>query len=395
MVRQRLPLAISSCAFAATLGALAPVAAAAPAASLPAQQASLACAWPAWAAFEAGFLRADGRVLDPSSPQAQTVSEGQSYALFFALVQNDRATFERILRWTQDNLAAGDLSLRLPGWQWGRRADGSFGVLDENSAADADLWLAYTLGEAGRLWQDRRYRALASLLADRILREETAVVPGLGPSLLPGAHGFAPAQGQWRFNPSYTPPFLMRWFAARSADARWAGMQASALRVLRESASAGFAPDWAYYREPTAAAALPPAAQRVGGYDAIRVYLWVGMTAAADPQRAALLQQLAPMAERTERDGAPPQTVDAGTGAAQGAGPVGFSAALLPFLTALGRPAALAAQEARLRAQPPAADAYYDQVLALFGTGWRERRFAFAADGSLLPAWQPCPVPAR
>ena len=47
----------------------------------------------------------------------------------------------------------------------------------------------------------------------------------------------------------------------------------------------------------------------------------------------------------------------------------------------------------------PQADAYYDQVLRLFGQGAQEGRFAFAADGSLRPAWNACrpppPTPRR
>lgn len=404
--------ALAPAVFASGLAMLAPPAlgadGAAPAAGgragAPAGATAVQCAWPAWQAFQARFLQADGRVIDPASPRGHTVSEAQAYALFFALVQDDRAVFERILRWTEDNLAAGDLALRLPAWQWGRRDDGTYGVLDDNSAADADLWLAYTLGEAGGRWNERRYRALSSLLAERILREESALVPGLGRMLLPGAHGFAPERGRWKLNPSYAPPFLLRWFAMHSGDARWEELRRGALRLLVDAAPAGFAPDWAYFQEVQDAGRVPgsgsfvlqdlPAADRTGGYDAIRVYLWVGMMAAADADRAALLQHFAPMAAASELVGAPPVAVDAaGPGSTGTAGPPGFSAAVLPLLAALDRPAALDRQLARLAAQPAAADAYYDQALSLFGRGWHEGRFAFAADGSLqLPAR--CPAAA-
>jgi len=136
--------------------------------------------WADWQDFQAAFLGAGDRVIDPASARAVTVSEGQAYALFFALVAGERVRFERLLRWTEDNLARGDLSLHLPAWQWGRRDDGSWGVLDANSASDADLWLVYALGEAGRLWRERRYLALSSVLAERVLREETVQLPGLG-----------------------------------------------------------------------------------------------------------------------------------------------------------------------------------------------------------------------
>jgi endoglucanase len=356
-----------------------------------------ACApapWPAWLGFQERFLGEGDRVIDPASPRAHTVSEGQAYALFFALVAGDRARFERSLRWTEDNLAAGDLARHLPAWQWGRRADGSWGVLDANAASDADLWLAYSLGEAGRLWQERRYLALSSVLAERILREETAELPGLGRCLLPGPQGFAAPTGRWRLNPCYAPPFLLRWLAARSADARWAQLHETSLRVLRDSAPRGLAPDWTWYRADAGTPGFDrqpaDAGDRLGSYDAVRVYLWLGLTAADDPARAGLLQHFAPMADLVERTGAPPRTVDVFDGTAQDAGPAGFAAALLPFADALRRPAAVRALEQRLARQPPAADAYYEQALALFALGWREGRYGFAADGGLLPAWQRC-----
>jgi endoglucanase len=132
---------------------------------------------------------------------------GQAYGLFFALVANDRRTFDTILAWTENNLAQGDLSAHLPAWL-GRAPDGAWRVLDANAASDADLWIAYTLVEAGR-WHERSYPR-AALLAKRVLDTETASVPGLGLTLLPGPTGFKLANGQWRVNPSYSPPQVIR-----------------------------------------------------------------------------------------------------------------------------------------------------------------------------------------
>jgi endoglucanase len=376
-------------------------------ADTPGAQGPACSAWGAWAQFVRQFLGSGARVIDPSSARAHSVSEAQAYALFFSLVANDPARFEQLLRWTEDNLAGGDLTMRLPAWLWGRRDDGSWGVIDENSAADADLWLAYTLGEAGRLWQQRRYIALSSVLAERILREETAPLPGLGRTLLPGPRGFTPEPGRWRLNPSYLPPFLLRWFAARSGDGRWQELLQTSLAVVRDSSPRGFAPDWAFYRSNADQGRTEAAsgghfegpqlwsAERVGSYDAIRVYLWLGLTAELDPARTPLLEHFSPMADLLERETAPPESIDAIDGSAQGEGPAGFSAALLPFLAALGRASALRTQELRLRNHPVRPDAYYEQVLALFATGWRELRFAFAADGSLVPAWRQCPAPSH
>ena len=167
------------------------------------------CAWPDWEHFKQGTLSADGRVIDASTPEQVTVSEGQAYALFFALVANDRTTFDRVLNWTQNNLAQGDLTRHLPAWQWGRLtkkdAGQGWGVLDSNAASDADIWIAYTLLEAGRLWRERSYTALGTVLARAIVAQETAVLPGLGRTVLPGPVGFHPQDDVWRLNPSYVP----------------------------------------------------------------------------------------------------------------------------------------------------------------------------------------------
>jgi endoglucanase len=354
--------------------------------------------WPAWEVFKRQFVSGDGRVIDPSSPRQHTTSEGQAYGLFFALVANDRPAFDRLLRWTEDNLAAGDLASRLPAWQWGRRDDGTWQVLDANAASDADLWMAYALGEAGRLWQHRRYAALATLLTARIAHDEVRPLPGLGPVLLPGPVGFGPdAEGprvRARLNASYLPPSLLQWFASRHGGL-WHDVRQSALRVIDASAPKGFAADWvAYEGDATRQAGefrLPDEAEvRTGSYDAIRVYLWVGVTSPADPARAALLQRLAPMAAQVERAGVPPEHVDPRELTVRGDGPAGFSAALLPFLAAAQRPAALEHQRQRTQ---PRDNAYYEQALALFGLGHHEARYRFERDGTLLPAWTTCTTP--
>ena len=64
--------------------------------------------WPVWSDFKTHFLKPDGRVVDASTPQLHSSSEGQSYAMFFALVANDPATFDKLWRWSVNNLAEGD-----------------------------------------------------------------------------------------------------------------------------------------------------------------------------------------------------------------------------------------------------------------------------------------------
>jgi endoglucanase len=349
---------------------------------LAASQAS--CGWPAWEKFKQAMLSADGRVVDRSSPRSITTSEGQSYGLFFALLANDRDSFERLLRWTENNLAGGDLDRQLPAWLWGRSQDGQWQILDPNNASDADLWIAYSLLEAGRLWQQPAYERSGRNMLWRSAAQSLRSLPDFGLMLLPGDQGFA-GDGQWRLNPSYLPPQLLARFALLAPV--WSELAANARRLLLASAPHGYAPDWLAWRSGQGWA-LDPVNGGDGSYDAIRVYLWLGMLADDAAGRAELQRHFAPMSRLTTRLGHPPEHIDTTTGKHHGAGPAGFSAALLPLLAAdADTAAALQAQRRRLREHPPAADAYYDNVLLLFGQGFDEGRYRFDRDGRLQPAW--------
>ena len=346
--------------------------------------------WPEWDGFRQKFLSDDGRVVDRSIPQMVTTSEGQSYALLFALIAHDRASFDRILHWTENNLASGDLTAQLPAWQWGQRADGNWNVIDGNTASDADLWLAYTLGEAGRLWNDPRYAALAELLADRIIREETAELPGLGLALLPGKQGFHADDNTWRLNPSYFPMQVLHRFAVLYPQSRWSELERSSLEIIMRSAPTGFVPEWVDYQSGKGFITDHVANASGVGFNAIRVYLWAGMLDARDKVRAPLLKQLAPMAKFASGDGALMHEVRTADGVQKEPASAGFSSALLPFLKSLKMNRALHLQQQRVVALAPMdrTDNYYDQVLTLFGKGWLDGYYRFERDGRLIPRWK-------
>ena len=346
-----------------------------------------------WQAYAARFISSDGRVIDPLVGD-RTTSEGQSYALFFALVNNDREHFDKILGWTKANLGQGDLTVHLPAWSWGLGKDGAWGVQDANSASDSDLWIAYDLIEAGHLWKEPSYAVMGRRLANQIARREVVSLPGFGPVLLPGPVGFK-FQKMWVLNPSYTPVFLLNQLASVDPAGPWADVAAMYPTLIQRSARQGFAMDWVCYAQGGGVSPCLANGKQtptpVGSYDAIRVYLWAGMSGSSSQ---ALVARLAPFAALVHSLGAPPENVDPRTALARDSrySPLGFSGAVLPFLRALAQEGDLARQmeilhEASLRARAGAPTNYYDQSLILFGKGWIDRQFAFDDAGRLRPAW--------
>ncbi|MDR5817706.1 cellulose synthase complex periplasmic endoglucanase BcsZ [Caballeronia sp. LZ033] len=358
-----------------------------------APQAAQQCDWPAYRQFVERAVQADGRVIDRSTEVQQTTSEGQSYGMFFALVANDRATFERLLGWTRTNLSGNQFdaaNLRLPAWQWGRKPDGSFGVLDPNSASDSDLWIAYDLFQAGRLWKEPAYTKLGYALATQIAKQEIADLPGLGPMLLPGPHGFRNGDVT-RLNPSYLPLPLLRALAHEMPDGPWSKLAQNAATMIRVTAPRGYAPDWAAYQN--GQFAVDPKNGDVGSYDAIRVYLWAGMTASRDPLARPWLDALGGMRQSVAQNGFPPEKVSTLNGAVSGEGPLSYWGALAPYFKALNDEHGLGLARAHLEALTAPAvagrePAYYDRVLGLFGGGFVDGRYRFDETGRLVPNWR-------
>src|SRR5579862_2330676 len=298
--------------------------------------------WPLWNAYSARFVDPQGRVFDPNGDQ-HTTSQAQAYAMFFALVANDHARFDRMLAWTELNLAQGDLSAHLPALYWAKDQDGKGKVQESTSASDADVWMAYTMLEAGRLWNTPRYAQIGRGMLAQISATEVANLPGFGPMLMPGPTGFQ-HDSTWTLNPSYVPVFLFDRLAVVDPSGPWHQIASNVPRLLEASARHGFAMDWVTYFPGDGFYPAPEQHigttlgknmdQPVGGYDAIRVYLWAGLEGNTGGTRARLVNAVAAMGGYLGNHDAPPEKVDDQGIPATQAGPVGFSAAVLPYLRA-------------------------------------------------------------
>lgn len=358
-------------------------------------------AWPLWNAYAAHFIDVQGRVIDHTSGDRST-SEGQAYAMFFALADNDRATFDRVLAWTQANMASNDMQTHLPSWLWGQSKDGQWKTLDPNSASDADVWMAYTLLEAGRLWKAPAYTGLGRAMMAQIAKTEVANLPGFGLMLMPGPVGWQ-HEHSWTLNPSYLPVFVFERLATVDPAGPWQAIALAVPRLLDMSARHGFAMDWVnyipedgFYPSTSMETGNKDSDLPGGSYDAIRVYLWAGMMDSGGTMRAEVLSAIPAMSVYLGNHNAPPERVsDQGIPLAQD-GPVGFSAAVLPYLRAFPDLSRLSAQQtvrmSKMRDQSTGLYgkdlAYYDQNLALFSTGFLDDRFRFGSGGELHVQWE-------
>jgi len=339
--------------------------------------------WTSWKTFTERFVQEDGRVIDYLSGSRST-SEGQAYAMFFALVADDQKRFDAILKWAENNLSGGSMKRKLPAWLWGQADNGEWRVLDDNPASDADLWMAYSLIEAYRLWGGDDYLELANALLEMTLEQSTDTIPGVGRVLLPAPRGFTPEEGVWRLNPSYVPAFLMARLAKYQPAGPWREIASNHAELLAEHNERGLAPDWLTFRDGEGVIEDPETGW-TGSYDAIRTYLWAGLWS----DRAPAPDALGGMRDLLMDRQSVPETVDTRSGETSGLGPPGFSWALLPYLHALEAEMldAEALSEAGVDESRGDDAQYYDYVLLLFGQGWLTDRYKIIDDGQLEPLW--------
>ena len=99
-----------------------------------------------WQSYRQQFISPAGRVQIPER-DGGTISEAQAYALLRAVWAADQGAFAGVYAWTHDHMSRPD---HLLAWHCGRRTSGSWGVLDANTATDADLDYALALVLAAR-----------------------------------------------------------------------------------------------------------------------------------------------------------------------------------------------------------------------------------------------------
>lgn len=249
-----------------------------------------------WEFYKIHFITPEGRVKRPEN-QHDTVSEGQAYAMLRAGWSNDQAAFDRVYDWTEKNLSQKNLKGRnLLAWHWGQDDQGQWGVLDANSATDANLDYALALILAHRRWGRPSvplpgYLDTAKGVLRDILAYETCRDPWGRLWLTPG--DWIDCRDALVLNPSYFSPAWYQLFYDLTQDRRWLELAESAYagleimsQALGEEPGVGLVPDWCQLKHKQHCIPAPERSSDFG-WDAIRVPWRLGLAALWQQDRRA------------------------------------------------------------------------------------------------------------
>ncbi len=184
------------------------------------------------------YVDPDGRVVRRDQG-GDTVSEGQAYAMLVAVATDDRERFDRVWRWTRDNLQRPD---GLLSFLW---RDGA--VADPQPAADADVDAARALVLAASRFDNESYRRDGLRIAKGIASKETARSDGQK-LLLAGP--WANYEDRLVVNPSYFAPRSYAVLSRATGDDVWQRLGTSSRQIAAELVADGtrLPPNWAVIR---------------------------------------------------------------------------------------------------------------------------------------------------
>lgn len=223
-----------------------------------------------WESYKSRFVTPIGRVMDTGN-KGISHSEGQGYAMLFAHAQNDQKTFNRIWRWTRENMQVREED-KLLSWRWTPGGTGGGEITDPNNATDGELLVAWALIRAGEDWGNSRYLDQAREILEDV-RKYLVYETEHGPVLLPGKHGFTSPKGV-TVNPSYWVFPAMEAFKHFDDEAVWDALIQTGFKLLKVGGLGSWRlpPDWLLL---TPDPVLPDGFDPYFGYNAVRVPLYL------------------------------------------------------------------------------------------------------------------------
>jgi len=223
--------------------------------------------------YKEGFMSKDGRIMDPDKDNI-TTSEGQSYIMLRSLTIGDKETFDLCYKWAKNNLQRKD---KLFSWLWGRDSNGDYKILDENSASDADVDIAFSLILAYEAWGNHQYLQEAIPIINSIWNNEIKRI-GKYLVLMPGVE--QTNSDIIEINPSYFSPYAFRFFQKYDRLHDWNCLIDSSYHYIMAASAkteTGLPPNWFLLKENQGQSepeiVLEDSSRSDFSYDAIRVFI--------------------------------------------------------------------------------------------------------------------------
>jgi len=240
-----------------------------------------------WQNYKANYIERDtGRTLDKQQDDI-TTSEGQSYSMMRAVLEDDQITFDSVYKWTQENLGRDEDHLF--SWLFGKKPNGKYGVLVDkggyNTASDADTDIALALIFAYERWHEERYINDAKNIINDIWEKEVVLIRGVPYMSANNLEKFLSTN--IIINPSYLAPYAYRIFAKIDTKHDWESLVDSTydflnkVSVLRldKKISVSLPPDWVTVNKKTGDI-LAPTSDPLStnfGFDAFRTVFRIAL----------------------------------------------------------------------------------------------------------------------
>lgn len=225
------------------------------------------CLNQSYESYKRNFMTDDGRIIDYDKNNI-TTSEGQSYIMLRSVIMDDKPTFDLTYKWAKNNLQRPDY---LFSWLWGENKNGEYKVLDENTAADADVDIAFALILAYEKWNQSQYLQDAQDIINSIWNNETRRI-GSYLVLMPGVN--QNKDEKIEINPSYFAPYEFRFFQKYDDLHDWNSLIDSSYYYLNQSMAkteTHLPPNW--FSIENGQIVLANSERSDFSYDAVRVFL--------------------------------------------------------------------------------------------------------------------------
>ncbi len=237
--------------------------------------------------YKKEYMSRDGRIIDPGRGNI-TTSEGQSYMMLRSVISNDKETFDLVYNWSVNNLKRKD---NLFSWLWGENDKGEYKILDENSASDADVDIAFSLILAHKVWKEKKYLDEALKIINSIWENETRKIDS-NIVLMPGVK--QAKEEKIEINPSYFFTYAFKLFQKYDKDHDWGKIVDSSYHYLYLACSktkTGLPPNW--FNIENNEIVLQDSDRSDFSYDAVRVFprIFIDYKMTGDPRALSILEK--------------------------------------------------------------------------------------------------------